>query len=150
MPLPRVEEDTPTNDISVYTDLEHESAYDNSVLSDVSDMSCLEEDIIDIVSGVQCTCGAEGRAHKKGCPMNSRNRYPGRALFPTMPDGSLEPPADKCIPRESCKAPPAKKRKVNMKVGDYVSIAPWVNATFLVALWGVLVILFNCIVPKAF
>ena len=143
-------EDTPTNDISVYTDLEHESAYDNSVLSDVSDMSCLEEDIIDIVSGVQCTCGAEGRAHKKGCPMNSRNRYPGRALFPTMPDGSLEPPADKCIPRESCKAPPAKKRKVNMKVGDYVSIAPWVNATFLVALWGVLVILFNCIVPKAF
>ena len=110
-------EDTPTNDM--YTDLEHESASDNSVLSDVS---CLEDDIIDIVSGVQCTCGAEGRAHKKGCPMNSRNHYPGRALFPTMPDGSLEPPADKCIPRESCKAPPAKKRKFNMKVGDYVCI----------------------------
>ena len=46
------------------------------MLSDVSDVSCLEDDIIDNVTGVQCTCGAEGRAYKKGCPMNSRNRYP--------------------------------------------------------------------------
>ena len=114
--------DTSTNDMSLYADLEHESASDNSVLSDVSDVSCLEDDIIDNVSSVQCTCGADGRAHKKGCPMNSRNRYPGRSLFPTMPDYSLEPPADKCNPGESCKAPPAKRRKVNMKVGDYVCI----------------------------
>ena len=58
--------------------------------SDVlSDMSCLEDDIIDMVSITQCTCGADGRAHKKDCPMNLRHHYPGRTLFP--PPGGTSP-----------------------------------------------------------
>ena len=40
---------------------------------------CFEDDII---SGIICLCGALGRAHKKDCPLNSRNRYAGRTLFP--------------------------------------------------------------------
>ena len=28
-----------------------------------------------------CTCGAEGRAHRRDCPMRSRKRYPGYAPF---------------------------------------------------------------------
>ena len=84
-----------------------------------------------IVSGTTCNCGAEGRAHKKDCPMNTRNRYPGRALFPSpgrdiescpIPTGDLEPPVEKCTSRESLKPPAAKKRKSKMKVGDYVCI----------------------------
>ena len=35
---------------------------------------CFEDDII---SGIICLCGVQGRAHKKECPLNSRNRYIG-------------------------------------------------------------------------
>ena len=28
-----------------------------------------------------CTCGAEGKAHKKGCPLSSTNRQSGRTLY---------------------------------------------------------------------
>ena len=31
---------------------------------------------------ITCTCGAEGRAHKRDCPLSSRNRMSGRTLFP--------------------------------------------------------------------
>ena len=85
-----------------------------------------------MISMTQCTYGADGRAHKKDCSMNSRHRYPGRTLFPppgsdvgtsAMPDGGLEPPGGEAAPRERGKAPPAKKKKVEkMKVGDYVCI----------------------------
>ena len=97
-------------------------------------MSCLEDDIIDMVSLTQCTCtcGGDGRAHKKDCPMNSRHRYPGRTLFPppgsdvetsSVPDGGLEPPGGEGASRERGKAPPSKKKKLEkMKVGDYVCI----------------------------
>ena len=37
-------------------------------------------------------------------------------------DSVVSEPADKCAPRESLKAPPAKKRKATMKVRDYVCI----------------------------
>ena len=50
----------------------------DSVLS--TDSDCCFEDTI--FSGDSCTCGAGGRAHKKDCPMSSRNRYPSRILFP--------------------------------------------------------------------
>ena len=86
----------------------------------------------DIISGALCTCGADGRAHKKDCPMNSRKRHPGRALFPSpskesspMPvssEGGLEPAAQPAAPNKSLKPPPAKRRKPVMKVGDYVCI----------------------------
>ena len=38
-----------------------------------------------------------------------------------MPDG-LEPPGDEAAPRERGKTPPAKKKKVEIKVRDYVCI----------------------------
>ena len=94
-------------------------------------MLCLEDDIIDMVSMTQCTCGADGRAHKD-CPMNLRHCYPGRTLFPPpgsdvetspLPDGGLEPPGDDAAPRERGKALPAKKKVEKMKVGDYVWIS---------------------------
>ena len=94
-------------------------------------MWCIEDDI-DMVSMTQCTCGADGRAHKKDCPMNLRHRYTGRTLFPPpgsdvgtspVPDGGLEPPGDEAAPRERGNALPAKKKKVEkMKVEDYVCI----------------------------
>ena len=89
-------------------------------------------DIIDMVSITQCTCGADSRAHKKDCSMNSWHRFLGRTLFPPpgsdvgtshVPDGGLEPPGDEAAPRERGNALPAKKKKVEkMKVGDYVCI----------------------------
>ena len=65
---------------SVESDLEHQpdkelTSSDSSVEElTSSDMWCLEDDIIDIVSMTQCTCGADSRAHKEDCPMNSRHR----------------------------------------------------------------------------
>ena len=101
--------------------------------SDVSsDMSCLEEGIIDMVSMTQCTCGTDGRAHKKDCPMHSRHGYPGRTLFPPpsdvetspMPDGCLEPPpGSEGALRERSKAPLSKEKILEkMKVWEYVCI----------------------------
>ena len=53
---------------------------DVSCLDDsLSDVCCLGDDDNSLAS--MCTCGAEGRAHKRGCPMSSRKRYPGRTLF---------------------------------------------------------------------
>ena len=59
------------------SDVEDLSSQD-SVLS--SDSDCCFEDTV--FSGDSCTCVAGGRAHKKDCPMSSRNRYPSRILFP--------------------------------------------------------------------
>ena len=51
-----------------------------SVLTPTGDSSwCFEDDII---SGIICLCGAQGRAHKKECPLNTQNRYVGCTLFP--------------------------------------------------------------------
>lgn len=82
-----------------------------------SDIWCLEDDIIDIVSSaVQCTCRADGRAHKK----ELKESLPWPCPFPPpgndvrsspVADDNLQPPADKCSLRRSCKAPPAKGKK---------------------------------------
>ena len=125
-------EHQPDKELTSSDSSDEESTSSDSGSDVSSDVWCLEDDIIDMVSMTQCTCGAEGRAHKKDCPMNSRHRYPGRTLFPPpggdvgispVPDGGLEPPGDEAAPRERGKAPPAKKKKVEkMKVGDYVCI----------------------------
>ena len=41
-----------------------------------------DEDVllIDAVEAASCTCNAGSRAHKKCCPLNSRNRYSGLAV----------------------------------------------------------------------
>ena len=42
---------------------------------------------------ISCTCGAEGRAHKRDCPLSSRNCMSGRTLFPapSEPEAHTEP-----------------------------------------------------------
>ena len=40
-----------------------------------------------------CTCGAEGRAHKRDCPLSSRKRMSGRTLFPAPGDLEAQPEA---------------------------------------------------------
>ena len=67
-----------------------------------------------------CTCGAEGRAHKRGCPLSYRNRLPGRTLFPppNNPGGHADPsplePEHVSSPPESVKPAPSE----DVKVGD--------------------------------
>ena len=76
-----------------------------------------------------CTCGAEGRAHKRGCPLSYRNRLPpGCALFPAPSnprahaDPSVLEPDRVSSPPESVKPFPSEDVKPEMKVGDYVCI----------------------------
>ena len=102
------------------------------------DSWCFEDDII---AGDVCTCGAQGRAHMKDCPLNSRNLYVRTTLFPRA--SSIESQADGCgkskLPKRSKvstgptqlgkrerpasdKPPPVRKNKPNFKVGDYVGL----------------------------
>ena len=70
-----------------------------------------------------CTCGAEGRANKSGCPLSYRNRLPpGRTLFPA-PRAHADPSVlePERVP-ESVKPFPSEDVKPKMKVGDYVCI----------------------------
>ena len=69
-----------------------------SLLSDAQDILsegsidsdwCFEDDV---VSSDFCICGAGSRAHKKDCPMSSRNRYLGSILFPKQPSSESVPP----------------------------------------------------------
>ena len=66
---------------------------EGNVPSPTGDTSWCFED--DIVSGNICLCGALGRAHKKDCPLNSRNLYVGYTLFPKA--SSAECDKDSCI-----------------------------------------------------
>ena len=70
----------------------------------MSDRDSLEsgEDISDSDSSnsviITCTYGAEGRAHKRDCPLSSRNRMSGRILFaaPNEPKAQAAPRKLKC------------------------------------------------------
>ena len=72
-----------------------------------------------------CTCGAEGRAHKRGCLLSYRNPLSGRTLFPapSNPEAHADPrtlePEHVSSPPESV---PSEDVKSEMKVGDYVCI----------------------------
>ena len=97
------------------------------------DSWCFEDDII---AGDVCTCGA----HKKECPLNSRNLYVGSTLFPkaysieSQADGSGKSKLSKLSKvtgstqlgkrkrTASDKPPPVRKSKPNFKVGDYVGL----------------------------
>ena len=73
----------------------------------------------------QCTCGAQGRAHKRNCPMSSRGRYPGRALFPPPSNSEVDAISSDSsdgLGPDGIGPPSHKKSKLEMKVGDYVSI----------------------------
>ena len=88
-------------------------------LHDASSDSCASEAcVVDV-----CTCGAETRAHKRGCPLSYRS---GRTLFPppsssgasALPS-ALEPDGG---PKDSVRHPPSKEVKPQMKVGDQVCV----------------------------
>lgn len=123
---------------------DEESSSDDFILSSDSGY-CFEDDIS---TGDLCTCGAGGKAHKKDCPMSSRNRYhTGRVLFPKDPSADpIPPPTDtasesdvidttKSISQGSSvlgkrenvsgdQPPPAKKQRssTSYKVGDKVCV----------------------------
>ena len=72
----------------------------NESLDGPSDSGMSDEVEIDI-----CTCGAEGRAHKRGCPLSLRNRKPGCALFPACDSGAAAAPGVPCSPERHTPAP---------------------------------------------
>ena len=70
-----------------------------------------------------CTCGAERRAHKRGCPLSSRR---GRTLFPPPSSSvvsalprALEP---EYVPDDSVTPASSREEKTRVKVGDYVCV----------------------------
>ena len=103
----------------------------NESLGGPSDSGMSDEVEIDI-----CTCGTEGRAHKRGCPLSLRNHKPGgRTLFPACDSGALAVPGVPCSPKRHTPAPvevvkPEVKDvkpitnvgKPEFTVGDYVCI----------------------------
>ena len=107
-----------------------------SVSSDAfSDVSCLDDSLSDVRSlgdddslVIMCTCGAKGRAHKRGCPMNSWTRYPGHSPRGVVSVGSPVPSAcedvlEPVVSKSSDLNPPSPKRsKMRAKIGDYVCI----------------------------
>ena len=114
---------------------------DVSCLDDsLSDVCCLGDDDNSLAS--MCTCGAEGRAHKRGCPMSSRKRYPGRTLFPRIDVSEGSPVASACgdvlesvVSRsDNFKPLPPKRRKIQVEIGLAFTAKLWVTATFPAAL----------------
>ena len=115
------------------SDAESIALKESVLTSTANDSWCFEDDII---SGNLCLCGALGQAHKKECPLNSRNRYAGCTLFPNADcdngDKSKLPKTSKVGTgsthlgkREEPtgeKPPPAKKRKHILKVEDCVNL----------------------------
>ncbi len=96
-------------------------SYVDYTLSDVCDDDSLAS---------MFTCGAAGRAHKRGCPMSSRQRYPAHSCFlrGVVSEGSplsstcgdvLEPGVSKSGDLDP---PPPKRSKIQTQIGDYVSI----------------------------
>ena len=94
-------------------------ALSDSDLLESSEMS--DSDSSDSES-MSCTCGAEGRAHKRDCPLSSRNRMSGRTLFPSPsePEAHAEP---SMLEAENVSSPQETKTvKHEIKVGDHVCI----------------------------
>ena len=91
-----------------------------------SDEEVSSESSSEMESGTDvCTCGSEGKRHRRSCPFSYRNRRPGRTLFPaTSNAGQLTSPSAlevECSPGDSV-FPPSSKKKTEMKVGDHVCI----------------------------
>ena len=92
-----------------------------------SDGEVSSESSSEMESGTDvCTCGSEGKRHRRSCPLSYRNRQPGRTLFPaTSNAGQLASPSAlkvECSPGDSVFPPSSKKEKTEMKVGDHVCI----------------------------
>ena len=71
---------------------------------------------------ITCTCGAEGRAHKRDCPLSSRNRMSGRTLFPAPSEPEAQADPSK-LELENVPSPQETKNvKPEINVGEYVCI----------------------------
>ena len=110
----------PEDDDSASDDSQSGVSLDESDDSPMSaDDWCYEDDII---SGGICLCGAGGRAHKKDCPMSSRNRYPSCALSNQADENKLTNSA-KRKRQDVDDTPVTKKCKTttsSFKPGDHV------------------------------
>ena len=93
--------------------------FDIASLDDALSDSCTSEESVVAV----CTCGAERRAHKRGCPLSSRR---GRTLFPPLSSSvvSALPRAleSECSPDHSVTPAPSREENCQIKVGDYVCV----------------------------
>ena len=85
----------------------------NESIDDSSDSCMSDEVLIDI-----CTCGAEGRAHKRSCPLSFRNRKPGRTLFPASA------PAAPSVPSSPERHTPAPSEDVKPEIEDVENVKP--------------------------
>ena len=83
----------------------------NESIDDSSDSCMSDEVLIDI-----CTSGAEGRAHKRSCPLSFRNRKPGRTLFPASA------PAAPSVPSSPERLTPAPSEDVKPEVEDVENV----------------------------
>ena len=70
---------------------------------------------------ITCTCGAEGRAHKRDCPLSSRNRMFGRTLFAAPSECEVQAAPTK-LETEIVSIPQGIENMPDMNVGDYVCI----------------------------
>ena len=111
-------------------------AIGSDAVSDVDSVQDASSDMFVLGSDTElddmCTCSRDGRAHKRDCPMSSRKRYCEHAPAspPNMSHNTAVASAhgdelelafaasDKIIVH----VPPSKKRKLPMKVGDYVCV----------------------------
>ena len=64
------------------------------------------------------TCGAEGRAHTRSCPLSFRNRKPGRTLFPASA------PAAPSVPSSPERHTPAHSEDVKPEIEDGENVTP--------------------------
>ena len=125
------------------SDLDGTSALSNDAMSDVDSVQDASSDMF--VSGSDtelddmCTCSRDGRAHERYCPMSSRKRYYEHAPAspPNMSDNTAVASArgdelelaSAASDKITVHVPPSKKRKLPMKVGDYVCVHSGTLAT---------------------
>ena len=102
------------------------------------DILISDEDVllIDAVEAASCTCNAGSRAHKKCCPLNSRNRYSSLAVnigsssrgkqsgvsCVKVADSTTSSTSVEKRVGNHCTGVPTKKRNCNFVVGDYVCV----------------------------
>ena len=88
--------------------------------SDLSDVDAIDLD--DVYSGVVCTCGSNGRAHKRDCPKSyKRGGLGGAAPPPPPPLSSPGAPRVQGPSPPTC-APPPREIRPPMNVGDHVCV----------------------------
>ena len=126
------------------SDSDSTSAISSDAMSDVDSVQDASSDMFVLGSDTEfddmCTCSSDGRAHKRDCPMSSRKCYCEHA--PASPPnmshntavasahGNELELASAASDKITVHVPPSKKRKLPMKVGDYVCVHSSTLATY--------------------